>query len=115
MNIFATPSGIKKPVQTEPQYTSKEDRLQQTALTTARAQAGDIVDHEAHPAVGVGLQELLDGEVPGRPILRRGHGRQGHRVELLPLVQGLWMNFLNSLLPSLEQTRYCGHHSSKDR
>ena len=44
MNIFATPSGIKKPVQTEPQYTSKEDRLQQTALTTARAQAKKLTD-----------------------------------------------------------------------
>jgi len=44
MNIFATPSGIKKPVQTEPQYTSKEDRLQQTALTTARSQAKKLTD-----------------------------------------------------------------------
>jgi DNA replication protein DnaC len=44
MNIFSTPSGVKKaPVQTE-QYTSKEDRLQQTALTTARSQAKKLTD-----------------------------------------------------------------------
>jgi hypothetical protein len=44
MNIFSTPAGIKKaPVQAE-QYTSKEDRLQQTALTTARSQAKKLTD-----------------------------------------------------------------------
>jgi hypothetical protein len=43
MNIFSTPSGVKK-APAEPTYTSKEDRLQQTALTTARSQAKKLTD-----------------------------------------------------------------------
>jgi hypothetical protein len=44
MNIFSTPAGIKKAPSIEPTYTSKEDRLQQTALTTARMQAKKLTD-----------------------------------------------------------------------
>ena len=44
MNIFSTPTGIRKAPSTEPQYTSNEDRLQQTALTTARSQAKKLTD-----------------------------------------------------------------------
>jgi hypothetical protein len=44
MNIFSTPAGIKKAPSIEPTYTSKEDRLQQTALTTARTQAKKLTD-----------------------------------------------------------------------
>jgi len=44
MNIFSTPTGIRKAPSTEPTYTSKEDRLQQTALTTARTQAKKLTD-----------------------------------------------------------------------
>jgi hypothetical protein len=44
MNIFSTPAGVKKAAPAEATYTSKEDRLQQTALTTARAQAKKLTD-----------------------------------------------------------------------
>jgi hypothetical protein len=44
MNIFSTPAGIRKAPSAEPPYTSKEDRLQQTALTTARTQAKKLTD-----------------------------------------------------------------------
>ena len=43
MNIFATPAGVRKTPATE-QYTSNEDRLQQSALTTARSQAKKLTD-----------------------------------------------------------------------
>jgi hypothetical protein len=44
MNIFATPVGVKPRQAPTPQTTSNEDRLQQTALTTARAQAKKLCD-----------------------------------------------------------------------
>ena len=43
MNIFSTPAGVRKTPATE-QYTSNEDRLQQSALTTARSQAKKLTD-----------------------------------------------------------------------
>ena len=43
MNIFSTPAGIRKAPATE-QYTSNEDRLHQSALTTARSQAKKLTD-----------------------------------------------------------------------
>jgi len=44
MNIFSTPVGITKAPTTPQQPVSKEERLQQTALTTARAQAKKLTD-----------------------------------------------------------------------
>ena len=44
MNIFATPTGVKPRQAPTLQTTSNEDRLQQTALTTARAQAKKLCD-----------------------------------------------------------------------
>ena len=44
MNIFATPTGVKPRQAPTPQTTSNEDRLQQSALTTARAQAKKLCD-----------------------------------------------------------------------
>lgn len=44
MNIFATPAGVTKAPPSTIQTTSKEERLQQTALTTARAQAKKLCD-----------------------------------------------------------------------
>lgn len=44
MNIFSSPAGVVKAPPSTIQTTSKEDRLQQTALTTARAQAKKLTD-----------------------------------------------------------------------
>ena len=44
MNIFSTPAGVVKASPSTIQNTSKEERLQQTALTTARAQAKKLTD-----------------------------------------------------------------------
>ena len=44
MNIFSSPQGVVKAPPSATQTTSKEDRLQQTALTTARAQAKKLTD-----------------------------------------------------------------------
>ena len=44
MNIFSAPQGLKAPTPQATQTTSKEERLQQTALTTARAQAKKLTD-----------------------------------------------------------------------
>jgi hypothetical protein len=44
MNIFATPAGTKAPPSTIQPTASKEERMQQTALTTARAQAKKLCD-----------------------------------------------------------------------
>lgn len=43
MNIFSTPTGVVKAPSVQP-TASKEERLQQTALTTARAQAKKLTD-----------------------------------------------------------------------
>lgn len=44
MNIFSTPVGVTKAPTIPQQPVSKEERLQQTALTTARAQAKKLTD-----------------------------------------------------------------------